>query len=353
MPQPQFVDFYKDSAKAIAQMIRKEKAQLPPFMVRHRAMSEDELSGLSRGSFADPDTRTFPICSRAETWHSIAYFNRQVLKQAALSPMSAEARNKVRAMLTKAASLWGLDDDEVEQLKNQVNLNIVKTAEAENTISIGGTSIEVKDAEAGKEAACQFLDVAPGMSEGLRRRTANSVMKAASAVGTELEETEIRTLLQHAGAATCTVGDAVTVMDGIVPFIPHFALCRESAGRLRDAMAARPSGSLLQPKEVNDLVASLESIVDRYNIKNANVSEALRRITPVDLQDEYKAMTDVVKLPGGIMARKTAVAENAETLSNTLHNMYSVTAYKPDDIIKALRGMTPREILPLRQYIGA
>ena len=353
MMAQQFVDFYKDSAKAIDQMIRQEKAHLPPFMVRHRAMSDNELAGLSRGSFADPDTRTFPICSRAETWHSIAYFNRQVLKQAALSPMSAEARNKVRAMLTKAASLWGLDDEEVEQLKNQVNLNIVKTAEAENSIDVGGTSIEVKDAEAGKTAACQFLDIAHGMPEGLRRRTANSVMKAASAVGTELEEDEIRALLQHAGAATCTAGDAVTVMDGIVPFIPHFAECLEPALRLRDAMASRPGGTLLQPKEVNDLVASLESIVDRYNIKKANISEALRRITPVDLQEEYKAMSDIVKLPGGILARKTAVAENAETLSNALHNMHGVTAYKPEAIIKALRGMTPREILPLRQYIGA
>jgi hypothetical protein len=36
-----------------------------------------------------------------------------------------------------------------------------------------------------------------------------------------------------------------------------------------------------------------------------------------------------------------------------LHNMYSVEAHRPEEIISALSKMTPREILPLRAHIGA
>jgi hypothetical protein len=349
----QFVDFYKDKDKALLAEIRQEKAELPPFIVNHRAMSDEELGKLSRGSFADQASRTFPICSKAETWHSIAYFNKQLSKQAKLSPMSAQAREEIRETLAKAASLWGLDDEEVEKLREQVNLKVTKTAEAENCIEFAGTAVPVRTAAEGKDAVYQFLDVAYGMPEQTRRHTALGVMKAASSVGAKIEEEDVRTLLQHAGAATCTVGDAVTVLDSIIPFIPHYAEACAPACGVRDELLKRKSGDLLDPKEVNDLVASLEGVAHKFNIKQASISDSLRRITPADIEAEHAAIADVVKLPGGIMARKSAISENAMNLSDMLHNMYSVEAHRPEEIISALSKMTPREILPLRAHIGA
>jgi hypothetical protein len=356
----QFVDFYSDNSHLIFDQVKTETS-LPPFMVKHQAMSEDALAKLGRGEFADPDSRLFPICSKAETWTSIAYFNRQrfqdpvqgqVQKQAALSPMSFEAREMIRETLAKAASMWGLDDEEVAQLSAQVNLKVPKKAET-NEVMFCGTAVPVVDAEGGRKVVEQFLSAAPRLPESLRRETALGVLKAANAVETKADEDQIRALMQHAGAATCTAEDVVTVLDGIVPYVPHYAESIDSLRQVRTGMSKMDKGTLLPPSQVNDLVASLEAIVHKYNIKNANVSEGLRRITTVDLNREQEAMADLVKLPGGIMARKTAIAENAMSLSNMLHSLYKVEAHRPEEIVEALGKMTPREILPLRNHIGA
>ena len=354
----QLVDFYHDSGHSIFEQIRKDTPELPAFMVRHRAMAETELEGLSRGEFADPGSRIFPICSKAETWNSIAYFNRQrfqdqVSKTAALSPMSFEAREKIRENLAKAASMWGLDDDEVEQLSAQVNLKVPKTASAENGVEFGGTVVPVSDAAQGAAVIDQFLSAASKLSEPVRRVTALNVLKAANAVDTVVDEGKIRELMQHAGAATCSNGDAVTVIDGVLPYVPHYAETATPLRQVRARLSGLGKADLMEPAQVNDLVDSLEAICHRYNIKNASVGEGLRRITPVDIDAETEAIADIVKLPGGIMARKSAIAENAMTLSAMMHNMYNVEAHRPEDIVAALGRMSPREILPLRNHIGA
>jgi len=91
-----FVDIYHDKSKTVLQQIMADRPDLPPFVVQHRAMTDDEIAHLSSAEFADMRNRMFPICSRAETWNSIAYFNRQPLveKKAVLSPESFAARRK-------------------------------------------------------------------------------------------------------------------------------------------------------------------------------------------------------------------------------------------------------------------
>jgi len=350
-----FVDIYHDKSKTVLQQIMADRPDLPPFVVQHRAMTDDEIAHLSSAEFADMRNRMFPICSRAETWNSIAYFNRQPLveKKAVLSPESFAAREMIRETLAKAASLWGLDDEEVEMLSKQVTLRVPKKAETDNIIEFHGTSVPVTDAISGKTVVAQFLECASDMPESERRSTATCVLKAASSVDTVVPEAQIRTLLQHAGAATCTREDALSVLDGVIPYIPHYAEAAKTTRNVRDCLRKMPEGSLMQPNDVNAMVDSLESISHRYDIRHAAVAEGLRRITTADIEAEMAEQADMVKLPGGIMARKSAIAENAMTLSDMMHNLYQVEAHRPEDIVTALGKLTPREILPLRNHIGA
>jgi len=327
----QLVDFYHDPDKVVFEHIRQTRT-LPPFVVAHRAMSEDELKKLDAREFADASHRMFPVCSAAETWTSIAYFN--VLKQALLSAESAAGREDIRTMLSKAASLWGLNDDEVQELAKNVTLGIPKKAEAEVTPS---------------EQVKRFLANAPVIPVMTRKEEAEVLLKAAE---TELDPDTRTQLMVHAGAATCTAGEAQAVLTKVIPQVPFRSEYRPILQALRESLNHQASSDLLDPDDATNLMACLEKVTQQYHIRKAHI-EDLRSFTMGDAVALQKEAEDSVRLPGGIFAKKSAISENASQLSIHLSNIHSVDAHRPEEILAALQKLSPTEILPFRPLIGA
>jgi len=351
-----FIDFYHDPEQTIMGSIE----NAPPFLVGHRAMTDKELEGLSLREFADPNSRQFPIASRAETWRSIAYFNHQaqtlVAKQALLSPESAAEREKTRQLLAKAAQLWDLDDDEVVKLSEHVNLGL-HTAEAEEVtpgpgITFNGQFVPVTGTTA-PDTAADFLQHAPKMDRGVCRDTAGALLKAAESVGAELPLETKHELQVRAGEGTCTAGEAATILFKAVPHIPHKAEIHDTLSRLRTALDLTPPSRVLKKASVDRIAALLQKAGDHFVVPHVAESlEALRTITPAVLMSGVGAVRDTVKLPGGIRASKAKITSNASYLSTWLANTHKAEAHKPDDIVTELQKLTPVDLLPLREHIG-
>ena len=350
-----YIDFYHDQDKAILSKIEKQ----PEFLVGHRAMSDDELKSLSPGEFADPVNRMFPISSRAETWRSIAYFNRQgpelIQKTAALSHKSAQEREQTRNLLAKAAQLWGLEDDEVEALSGFVTLGVLKKAEAEPGpgVTYGGTFVPVTP-DTANTVACDFLRHAASMDRDIAKNTAGMLLKAAASASAELPADTSHKLQVQAGLGTCTAREAANAIFKVVPHIPHRAAITKVLSETRRALDKLPEGKLLLASQVSSLSAILSKAGTQYNIPHiAETLSSMRTVTPAVIEAGLNVRLDRVKLPGGVRASKAAIARNAEWLGTWLSNTHQAEAYTPDEIIDTLKKLTPVEILPLRARIGA
>jgi len=328
------VDFYHDADGEIFTRIQARLQargkELPPYIVGHRAMSEKEHSGLASSEFADPGQKLFPINSKAETWKSIAYYN--VLKSASLTPASAADREEIRTMLAKAASLWGLDDDQVAELAHDVTLTVPKKAESP------------------VEAVEPFLKAAMDMDEPARRESAGRILKAAEAE--ELDPDQMRRMLAHAGEATCTAGEAADFLSRLVPRIPMRSGHYKPLSALRDHLRHTASGEILEPGDVTEMVGIVEAVDKQYHLRAA-ASESLRTFTLADAAEVVRDDRDAVTLPGGIMALKSAMSENSEAIGNHLSNIHGIETDNPDEVLAALNGMSPVDIVPLRPLIGA
>ena len=350
-----FVDFYHDQDKKIMSGIE----NAPPFLVNHRAMTDDELSGLVDREFADPVRRLFPIASKAETWRSIAYFNHQaetlISKRALLSPESAAEREKTRKLLVKAAKLWGLDDDETVQLSSFVNLGIHQ-AEAEEVdpgpgIQFRGHFVPVAKDTAG-DTANEFLRHAASIDLDTRENTAGLLLKAAETVGAELPSATQHQLQAEAGIGTCTAGEAANVLFNFTPYIPHKAEVSKHMVSLRQALDRQPADTLLTSDHVDKLASTIKRLGTRYNIAHTAESlHALRTITPAFIQDGVAALKDQVTFPGGVRGSRTSIQKNADRLSTHLSNTHKAEAYQPDEIIAELQKLTPVDLLPLRKLL--
>jgi len=336
-PQTQkMVDFYHDAGGDVFTRIQaglqSHGKELPPFIVGHRAMTEKEHSSLAPGEFAAPAQRLFPISSKAETWKSLAYYG--VLKSASLTPASAADREGIRTMLAKAASLWGLDDDQVAELAHDVTLTIPKTAESESPVA----------------AIDPFLAKAMSMDEPARREGAGLLLKAAEAE--ELDPERMRQMLVHAGEATCTAGEAAAFLSKLVPKVPLRSDHYKPLSALRDHLRHTASSDILDPDDVNEIVGIVEVVDKQYHLK-VSASESLRRLTLADAVEVVEDSRDVVALPGGIMARKSAMAENSEMIGNHLSNVHGIATDNPAEVMAELLRLSPIDIVPLRPLIGA
>lgn len=329
-----FTDAYNDPDGEVFRSIQRryesQGCALPSFVVRHRAMAGDELSRLKPTEFALPAKRLFPVCSKAETWKSIAYFN--VLKTAALTPASAQEREETRGLLAKAASLWGLDDDEVKSLVHDVTLALPKKAEAEPDVR-----------------ADTFLKKAPALSMEERREQAGLILRAASAEA--LDGDTLRALQKHAGAATCTAGEAVRALEAVITEIPYLSDYRKPFIALQDSLRRTASAELLDPADVSEMVGLLEQAERQYRLKTAS-AEKLRTFVMSDALASVDGRLDETSLPGGIIAKRASVEANAERIGTYLSNRHGIDVYGPEAVLAALKGMAPVDIVPLRPLIG-
>lgn len=332
------VDFYTDPDKMVLRSIERryesQGSALPAFVTK-RAMSESEVKALAPSEFACPEKRLFPVCSRADTWRSIAYFN--VLKSAALSPASAREREGIRAMLAKAASLWGLDDAEVADLVQDVTLALPKKAES--------APRPVADRIAAFDRA------APRMDDASRRAEADSILKAAAAEGEELDADARAMLLRRAGAATCTAATARRVVGRVLAELPFGSPQRDTLDKLHDSLFRMAASELLDPEDTAALVEHVERVAGHYHIKQAAADE-MREFGADDAERILAEERDKVRLPGGIMARKSAVAENVKPIGIRLANDHGIEAYGVEDTLAALGRLAPVDLLPFRSLIG-
>lgn len=348
-----YIDYYSDPDKKIMQSVE----ELPPFLAGHRAMTEKELDSLGNRAFADPAHRRFPIASRAETWRSIAYFNRQpmVHKEALLSPQSAKQRTEIRNMLAKAAQLWGLDDDEVAKLSDTVTLGVQKQAEGEeerNGFNFNGTFVEVSKDNAA-EVAEDFMAHAASIDHLERIETAELVLKAAESAGAQLPPDVSSKLEAHALKGTCTARDASNAVDAILPYVPHKSASHKTLAQIRRTLDGMNADRLLLPSMVKNLGTSIASVGKKYHIlKTAEVMQKLQTVTPTLIDTRLNEKRDEVNLPGGIVASRKHIASQAEWFSNWLSNHHSAEAYTPEEITDALQTLTPVELLPLRKRLG-
>lgn len=322
-------DYYTDTDKTVWSEIA-QRPDLPEF-VRHRALSEEDHKRLAPTEFADPSARLYPICSKAETWRSIAYFN-AVPHQALLSPASAKEREHIRTMLAKAASLWGLNDDEVQKLSEQVTLHVA-------------------EAEAPEIDLPTFLRTADTFEPEQRRQTADLLLKAAETSDTELAEDVRRRLQKYAGAGTCSVLEASCTIRDLLKEVPYRSDARPMLVDIQQSLAHKAEGELLAPRDVDVLEDLIETVAKRYHIRKFAATERLRTFVLEDAKEVGEEVADRVELPGGIMARKAAVSENAKRIGVALHNLHGIDAYSPEEQLTQLQRLTPVELLPFRPLV--
>lgn len=328
------------------------RRNVPAFVVSHRAASEADLSSLKKGEFADPEHRMFPIDSKANTWLSIASFNQSVLKTAAASPMTVKAREGIRVVLAKAASMWGLDDDEVKNLTSAVTLTAPEAPEG-FVFRKASTEYRIKTAAECEKAIGEFVSKAAKLTQEVRQETGEWLLKIASTVGASLENDNGVALCRHAGLGTCLGKTASTVTSDVLRKLPVGGEVAATVRAMRDALYHLPPDELLPIPFVRKLASSLGAVNDAHFLRIPDIDARLFGIGPAEIVQADAATADIVRLPGGMCASHTAISENAEIISNYLANRHGLDVYTPDDMIKAMNGMSSMELVPLRHLIGA
>lgn len=349
------IDQYHEG-RAVVEALKAD-GLLPENLMSHTAMSADALEKLTGNEFADSRNRQWPICNRNETALSLLTFE-AMTRRGSVSLDTVKERDNIRGILRKAAGMFGLNDEKLAKLSKNVNLEKVfgdGPAEPAAILSLRGRSAAIHTAEDCASAADDLSRNLGRMAEKERREASSIVLRAASTLGWQPPDETEDILHRAAGVGTCRKDTAVEIADKVRRVLPWHAASDDMTLKTVVEKLEEQPGGVLTPDMVDRVAEALDSVQNHYYIptdRRVDISP-LREITPGMLRRASTKQKDKVKLPGGLVCSRAHIEENAEIIGNTLANRTDFTGHRPEEIIAALKSMTPLELTGYRDVIGA
>lgn len=172
------MDIISDNSKRTLHKLAAE-LEFPDYVRSHQLMDKQAAATLSPGEFADDSKGAFPICSKADTWLSAAYFS----ETSGGAYKEAYYRNYVEGRIRDAASVWGISN-EVDEILGR---SIEKEAAAIFT-GLPDGSFPMRHAEEVKQAMAFYRENRNDYSYEDRFTITSNICKAASAYGVATDD---------------------------------------------------------------------------------------------------------------------------------------------------------------------
>jgi hypothetical protein len=241
------------SDKSGAQLFKLDAGlPLPEFVKTASVISAEDVPGLEPNCFADVYTKSFPICSKADTWLSAAFFQKN-----ASEDMITEAR------LRDACDMWGIDWDSTAVKPMD------KTASAPDPVG----QIEYKsgdkvlhtvqyfDNDQLNKIASDILEDARKYTFEIRQGVAKQLLKHA-AEGRFTNDTVIR-LQKCAGYGVGTVSaveEAANIRRHSIPFRAEYDEIRNELLEMNKMAHAINQQGIISPEYLEKFAAALDHI---------------------------------------------------------------------------------------------
>jgi hypothetical protein len=317
--------------------------EIPSFVKEAHLMEEPSLYKLKGAQFADSGNRMFPINSRAETWLSAAYIQKQAHEGSTID-------SSTMFRIKEACELWDIDFESIQ------GDTVVHEKTASRSISISYKDDNAVHAVTSANCGDHLDKIASDILAGnhthvIRRNVARQLLGAKDALGHSFDRgTQISIEkvagygVGHISAVTQAIAQRRCAID---KSCPHHV---ESL-RLVEKVAAESADKdgIIQGDWL-DKVASLLDAVDRQeglNIKyNDTFTSPERQLYSVCLSEVDSFRDSMVKLANGRFFMRDKF--NHKKVSEFLSDVFNKEA---KDILKTMEDLDARQSDTLCNYI--
>jgi len=336
------MDHVQDRNRVVLNRVAAD-VELPEFVQTLAIMTPKEASRVNTRSFGDPALRAYPICSKGDTWLSLAYFNR--------APVDSQKRT-VRTLIDKAASFWQISEEDLAKAAAPLE----KTAAAEAPLcriqfraENGDThTADIRSAEDLTAVASHLLEKAASYTFSTRSDAARQVLCAGLACGQPLDLVSRRALQKMAcfGIGSLERARAALNVRKALSRARHLSM-DDRLDKVAGILEANASeGGLLTPDwvektaEILDRMDRALHLQDQYTVSGAfrRPEDELVSLTQLDLQLLEKHAT---KLPDGTWLEKASMDDEFEAYRSVLNSMLEIEAADAGQVEEVLLTLPP------------
>lgn len=337
------LDQVRDTNKAGLYQINMDWV-LPDFVKTAAESTTETVQDLPLTAFAWPESRLFPVHTRADTWLSTAYFN----KFAADIP--EVHRPGIAKALATAAEFWGVDP---LQPQTQKQAAAVPTYTIEYPLSGSVCSVGVSSAEEMLKVACD-ITTSGKYPYGVRRSVAVSILAAPECLRESLVPEIDTELHKLAGYGVGTVDQALTAIRQREiatekSFPPISAGLKEASAMVQKAASAEGllSAALLEKLgSMLDAVDRFSGLYTRYDKTFQPPEQQLFSITLRDVDDFAK---HAVKLDNGKIISRSVLA--TANVGQWLADSFGQKCASAEDVVAAVQALPSRRADLLVQHL--
>jgi hypothetical protein len=306
--------------------------ELPTFVKEASLATDEDVKGLSTELFASPD-RSFPIHTRADTWASVAFFDKQACK---LPDWQKEA---IARKLTEAVKFWNL-----EGTFKKIDKPLTKEASESCTINyvdesgITRSSLTVTTNEGFKKVAQDLFTNWRSYPYPTRKSVAKQLHRAMDKFAEALSDADVTNLEKVAGIQVAhkrNVNSTIGLYREWCKYahrkdlIPALDKVAESLSDLADSGIVK--------EEALDKIASILDNVDHlaklHTYPNAPIAPEMS-FKGMTMKDAKVASKNMAKLANGDVVVLSKVAANGEAIRDFALNALGLNVTTMGDLQK-------------------
>lgn len=306
--------------------------ELPTFVKEASLATDEDVKGLATELFASPD-RSFPIHTRADTWASVAFFDKQAGK---LPDWQKEA---VARKLTDAVKFWNLEGTfkavEKTLAKEASNSCIIDYVDEYGTTR---STLTVTTNEGFQKVAQDLFQSWRSYPYATRKSVAKQLHRSMDKFASALTDTEISNLEKVAGIQVAhkrNVDSTIGIYREWCKYahrkdlIPALDKVAESLSDLADSGIVK--------EEALDKIASILDNVDHlaklHTYPNAPVAPEMS-FKGMTMKDAKVASKNMAKLANGDVVILSKVAANGEAIREFALNALGLSVTSMGDLQK-------------------
>lgn len=298
----------------LVQLSEMPGVSIPDYVGNYTPLDKVAASELPEQVFADPDTRRYPIDTKAATWLAGAIFEMQ--KQAGELDYPKHTESWVEGNITKNAELFEISED-LESVRGLIGGELSKVASDEDSnyawlIKDANEQVvkrryPIHDETGVRKAAEYFMENRGEYPHAVRREICSKVLRKAAALG--IDESELP------GEMVREAGDALPRTSVIMRELIHRANLSKDAEAGAALLNLNNVLSVADPNEVLESIDKIAEIVEDFDAVEGLRGSYGKRVTfPADFlysvnTKEASAVVDGTISLGDHAFQKAALAE--------------------------------------------
>jgi hypothetical protein len=339
------IDYIKDKNKSYFYKIVSENP-MPDFVKEASLTDEDNINKLNRNQFADSVLRMFPIASKADTWLSASYIQKQAME-------GVQVRQEVVDKIKEVCELYNMPFDSF------------KPAQRLEKIASNGISIKYKDGD--KVYADIPVDTIEDLQKiandiltpghhtyNIRKEVAQQALATATVLNFDLGRDKVISLQKTAGYAVSDLKDVKEAINVRRVAIQHTHPKHVESMLLLEkvAMDSAAETGIIAADVISNIASALDavdrhaSLTHKYSDKFTPPEHKLYKFAMCEI-DEYN--TNLIKTANG---RHFSLGQfNQDKVKTFLSDVFGITDIP--NLKEAIESLSVNSAKELEKYIDA